>query len=147
MSITKSKWKLNSANAVTGSILYGTAGGGEFLMEPDDQRGVIYRFPYIVVGVGMSLLPIGLDLTHESAPGTGTRVVQISGKLSNPADFIGFFRVVTLEGNMGPGVGASVVLFGEPPFWEKGFCALAGGQVGMPGVGVSACQGYLIDWY
>jgi|GEM_PF-5423533 len=147
MALKKAKWKLASANAMTGSILYGTLGGGEFLMEPDDQRGVIYRFPYMIGGFGLSPMPVGLDFSHESMPGNGTRVLHYSGKLVKPADFVGFFRIVTVEANAGPGVSASALLFGTGPFWEKGYCALIGGQAGIPSVGISACFGYIIDWY
>ncbi|WP_157627058.1 hypothetical protein [Spirosoma luteum] len=147
MPIQKSKWSLATANAVTGSVLLGTMGGGEFLMEPDDQKGVIYRFPYIVAGIGVSPMPVGLDFSHESMPGTGTRVIQWPNKLIKPTDFIGFFRVMTVEANFGPGVAAAVLIFGVGPFWEKGYCALTGGQVGIPTVGISGCFGYVIDWY
>ncbi|GAB3796432.1 hypothetical protein GCM10028819_14030 [Spirosoma humi] len=145
--IQKSKWSLSTANAVTGSILMGTLGGGEFLMEPDDQKGTIYRFPYIVGGVGVSPMPIGLDFSHESMPGTGTRIIQWPNKLVNPSDFIGFFRIVSVEVNYGPGVSSSVLVFGPGMFWEKGYCALIGGQAGIPTVGISGCFGYVIDWY
>ena len=145
---TTTKWKFTGSGGAGFSVGYFGATAGDFMVESDDQPKVPYRLSYLGVTVGLSCTPAGFDVAFENMPSVGTRIYKAlysTLTYDKPGDFVGSCNFVTIEANsVVGGAGSAVCFIGNR--MSSAWGALAGGQVGLPTVGISLCIGAVAGW-
>lgn len=139
--ISPTDWKFKSSSGVTiGALIFGVA-GMNFFLEKDSRPGFIRQFPWSGIGVGLSTLPVGLDISFADFPSFGLRLRQgLFG--SNPMpedDLAGPCTVYSIGANLGVGAAGTLCMFGAlgPVLASTravGF--IAGMEVGIPSAGL-----------
>ncbi len=137
------KWKFVGSGSASLSVSLFGVSAGDFLVVPDDQPGLIHRLTFLGVTVGLSAMPIGLDIGFESMKSVGSRIKRKTSSIlryDSASDFVGSCNFVTVSASVGPGASGSVVQFiGGLSSGAFGF--VAGGQVGVPDIGIQLCVG------
>jgi hypothetical protein len=138
-------WKINTTGGFDFSITIFGAAYINIYLTHDVEPGMTYRFPFIGAMVGLSMLPIGLDVFFSATPSIGTNIVcALPIPDPDPLPRASSFdlmeaTVITVGANVGPGVSGNVLLL------KKGLRAyvgaVAGTQAGMPGGSITACVG------
>ncbi len=139
--ISPTDWKFASSSGVTvGASIFGVA-AMRFFLEQDSRPGIIRQFPWAGVGVGLSTMPVGLDISFGDFPSFGLRLRQgLFG--SNPLpvlDLSGPCTVYSFGASVGPGISITICMFGALGpliFTSRAVGAIAGMEVGIPGAGI-----------
>jgi len=138
------EWRFTSSGSVAISVgLLGVA-AGDLLVQRDSQPGIDYRLTFLGASVGMSFLPVGLDISLESMKSWGTRITAGAKPPLPfpPSRFEGPCIMLIGSASVGLAMGATVVSFN--PSECNGL--VAGVQVGMPGSGFSLLLGTIAGW-
>jgi hypothetical protein len=136
-------WKFaTSAGVSVGVDIFGTV-AMRFHLVKDSRPGFTRIFPYGGFGVGLSAMPVGLDISFADMPSFGLRIRQGPFGGANPMpedDFIGLTNVISVGGTAGVGFSGTIVLFGAAgpfAFTARAIGAIAGMEVGIPGASIA----------
>jgi hypothetical protein len=138
--ISPTDWSFQSSAGVSvGALIFGVAAMKFFLVK-DSRPGFVREFPWSGFGVGLSTLPVGLEISFNDFPSFGLRLRQgLFG--SNPMpedDFNTPTNVVSIGANMGVGISGTLCLFGAlGPFvvTTRAVGFIVGMEVGIPSAG------------
>jgi len=146
--LSPTPWKFVSSGNVSISFdVFGVA-AGSFVIQSDAQPGAVKRLKFSGFGVGVSTLPIGLDVAFESMPSWGTRIMKgliATSSFASPQDFVGPCNFAVAGGNAGPGFAGTAVGFTNGLI-ATAFGGLAGMQAGLPGFEFSLFIGWIQSW-
>ena len=156
-----------TGNTVGGtiSVLWVSVSAG--VMDIQDEQGNTYGLTYAGIGSGLSAVPINIDLSNPDSglPSEGCGIMQFNNSLQTPEDFLGPFRMISVEVQAGVGAATGWIVFGgsdvgmgmmaagggagpglqmEISSW-KGVVPVAGIQTGTPQIGVSVTVGQIIS--
>ena len=119
-------------------------------MTHDTEPGLTYRFSFAGSGVGLSALPVGMDVSFAELPSWGTAVRRLPSPLSkNPPFNANEFDllptvVLSVAFNAGPGWSGTLFFFGAlgPVLLSTRYvAAMTGMQAGIPGPNISLYVG------
>ncbi len=118
-----------------------------FHMVKDSRPGFTRIFPYGGFGVGLSAMPVTLDISFADMPSFGLRVRQGPFGGANPMpedDFTGPCTVLSIGASVGVGFAGTLCLFGAAgPILAtaNAIAAIAGMEVGLPGASITGFFG------
>lgn len=140
-------WRFSSSSGVSiGALLFGVS-AMKFHLQKDSQPGFTRIFPWAGFGVGLSTLPVGLDISFADMPSFGLRLRQGGFRGSNPMpedDYQGPCTVYSIGANLGVGFAGTLCLFGSAGpllFTTLAIGAIAGMEVGIPSAAITGFFG------
>lgn len=144
--VSPTNWRfVSSAGVSVGALIFSVAAMKFFLVE-DSRPSITRTFPWSGFGVGLSTLPVGLDISFADMPSFGLRLRQgLFG--SNPmpdTDIVGPCTVYSIGANLGVGFSGTLCMFGAlgPVLAStRAIGAIAGMEVGIPSAGITGFFG------
>ena len=122
-------------------------GAMNFYLEKDSRRGFIRSFPWSGIGAGLSVMPVGLDVSFESMPSFGLRLRQGMFNGANPMpedDFVIPTNVFSVGASVGVGWSGTLVMWGAVGpiiLPTRAIGAITGMEAGIPGAGITGYWG------
>lgn len=145
-------WDFVTSSGMDLSVKFISLGIINIFMQHDIEPGLTYRFTFAGSGVGLSVPPAGVDVSLQSMPSTGTRLVKVNPLLGkDPPIFAADLDLLpTLILNIGAnsasfdGKSVMVIFWGAiGPVWAatRYLSAVTGAQLGVPGPSITLYAG------
>ncbi|HEY7685139.1 MAG TPA: peptidoglycan-binding domain-containing protein [Gemmatimonadales bacterium] len=143
-------WEIVSSGSLDFTIgPLGIAAMNIYMVE-DGSPGRRLTFKWSGIGSGLSVFPLGMNLSFADFPSWGSRLRKgIFGRNPCPKEDFSAPATIYTVGGAAPGVGwtGAVILFGcYGPFWfsTRAFAALTGPQWGTPNAAFTGYYGFMM---